>query len=337
MTHDFNLDRQIASAPNTLQTILDAVEIPELDPARPVLFTGIGTSLHAARIAADWVSLLTGGQVRARAVDAHDIGTWAPIRSDEQVVVISHRGTKIFPTAALRRAAEAGASTVAIVGETAPEQPAEHTLRACANETAGTFTVSYLSSLTVLAALVAPLDRSPDRAFAEALGRIPQAVADTLKLGDPAKAAAQLVDSAVLLLIGFGIDLPTAQEAALKIKEGAWMWTEAMSPEFALHGTPASYRPDMAAVLLEPTFDDGGRTERLREVVSDLGLRTLDVGAETEGPLAFTAPHPLLRPITAIVPLQRLTAELARLRGTNPDTMHGGRDPWERVMTGIRL
>jgi len=34
--------------------------------------------------------------------------------------------------------------------------------------------------------------------------------------------------------------------------------------------------------------------------------------------LAIVSPHPLLRPVTSIVPLQRLTAELARLRGTDP-------------------
>jgi len=32
-----------------------------------------------------------------------------------------------------------------------------------------------------------------------------------------------------------------------------------------------------------------------------------------------------------------LTAELARLRGTDPDTMHGNREPWRAVMTGVRL
>ena len=33
----------------------------------------------------------------------------------------------------------------------------------------------------------------------------------------------------------------------------------------------------------------------------------------------------------------RLTAELARLRGTDPDSLHGRREPWQAAMTALRL
>ena len=336
MTTSFNLDRQIASAPDAVRDVL-TVEVPELDRGRPIIFTGIGTSLHAARVAAGWLAMLTSGEVRAQALDAHDVGTWVPLRSDDQVIVISHRGTKIFPTAALARARAAGAGTVAIVGRTAPDQLADHTLRTCANETAGTFTVSYLSSLAVLARLAAQFDASADGSFRTAVDALPDALQQTIGMGDPAAAAAALSEAETLLIVGFGLDLPTAQEAALKIKEGAWQWTEAMSPEFALHGTPASFHARMAAAVIEPWQPDGARTELLCSVLGRLGIRTSLVSERADGDLAFVAPHPLLRPVTSIVPLQRLTAELARRRGTDPDTMHGGREPWRTVMTGLRL
>jgi glucosamine--fructose-6-phosphate aminotransferase (isomerizing) len=337
MSTEFNLDRQIASAPQALREILDGVDVPQLDPSRPIIITGIGTSLHAASVAAGWITWLSGGRIRVRAVDAHDVGTWVPLRSEDQVVVISHRGTKVFPTASLERARAAGAATIAIVGQSAPEQPADHTLRTCANETAGTFTVSYLGSLAVLGLLAAKLDESADQAFAAGLQAIPDAVRETIELGDPAAVAARFAEAETLLIVGFGHDLPTAQEAALKIKEGAWMWTEAMSPEFALHGTPASFREGMAAALIEPAQDDAGRTELLVSVLERLKVQTTMVSRRPDAELAFVAPHPLLTPVTGIVPLQRLTAELARLRGTDPDTMHGGREPWQTVMTGVRL
>jgi glutamine---fructose-6-phosphate transaminase (isomerizing) len=261
MIAEFNLDRQIASAPEAMRRILaDAVDLPELDHGRPIIFTGIGTSLHAARVAAGWISMLTGGKIRAQALDAHDVGTWAPLRPDDQVIVISHRGPKIFPTAALARARAAGASTIAIVGQTAPKQDADHTLRTCANETAGTFTVSYLSSLAVLARLVAQFDTSADQAFSDAIEALPDAVQETIGLGNPAAAAA-VSNAETLLIVGFGLDLPTAQEAALEIKEGALQRTEAMSPEFALHGIPATVHPRLSAALIEP-----GEPGRCREV-----------------------------------------------------------------------
>lgn len=336
MKKTFNLDRQIASAPEAVRTVL-TTDVPEIDPDRPIIFTGIGTSLHAARVAANWVNVLNGGVNRAQALDAHDMGTWLPIRSEDQVVVISHRGNKIFPTAALNRAQSAGARSIAIVGESAPVQPADYTVRTCANETAGTFTVSYLSSLAVLARLAAQFDTSADRAFAKAVDDLPEAVAKTIALGDPAAAAERFKSVETLLIIGFGMDLPTAQEAALKIKEGAWQWTEAMSPEFALHGTPAGFQPGMAAAVIEPNEDDGGRTQLLLSVLSGLGVSAVSVSERPDAELAFVTPHPLLRPVTGIVPLQRLTAELARLRDSNPDTMHGDREPWRSVMTSVKL
>ncbi|MDT5201218.1 MAG: hypothetical protein QOH34_2740 [Mycobacterium sp.] len=336
----FNLDDQISSIPTVAAELLSSSVAPALDGNRPIIFTGIGTSLHAARVAAGWVTCLTDGKVRPYAVDAHDMATTLPLTRDDQIIVISHRGSKIFPTATLERAAQVGATTIAVVGQTAPEQPADVTLRTCANETAGTFSVSYIASMVVLAKIAAQFDKDGRYGFAQALGELPATAERTILNSGAAAAAKILNQSNPLLLVGFGADLPTAQEAALKIKEGAWMWTEAMSPEFALHGTPASYHSEMAAVLIEPasTAVDGGRTETLNKALTDLGLFAVLSCAEREdAALSFTAPGPLLRPVTGIIPFLQLTAELAALRGTNPDTMHGDREPWATVMKGLRL
>lgn len=143
---------------------------------------------------------------------------------------------------------------------------------------------------------------------------------------------------APILISGFGPDLPTAQEAALKIKEGAWLWTEAMSPEFALHGTPASYHAGMSAIVMLPEIDDHGRSLQLVDVLRALGCGAIMRCGTHDAELPFAAPaHQFLRPFLAILPLHRLTAGLAQLRGTDPDTLHGGREPWKTVMTGLRL
>ncbi|HSK39393.1 MAG TPA: SIS domain-containing protein [Arenibaculum sp.] len=344
----FAYDQQLASMPSVIAGVLRKAQAPRLDPARPIVFSGIGTSLHAARVAAEWVSRLSEGAVRPYAVDAHDLGTVAPITPADQVVVISHRGYKLFPNESLRRAHEAGAMTVAIVGEAAPEQPsATHVIRTCRNETAGTFSVSYLASLAVLAAMAAPFETDPDRPFARALeatagdGALADAVARTLALPLADGLAGRIADAQPLLITGFGgLDLTTAQEAALKIKEGAWLWTEAMPPEFALHGTPASYHAGMGAVVIMPADDDGGRSALLRDrVLRGLGMKVVATCADgPDADLPFAEPpHPLLRPFTAILPFHKLTAELARLRGTDPDTLHGHREPWKTIMTGLRL
>jgi glutamine---fructose-6-phosphate transaminase (isomerizing) len=139
-----------------------------------------------------------------------------------------------------------------------------------------------------------------------------------------------------LLLVGFDLDAITVAEAALKIKEGARLWTEAMSVEFSLHGTPAVFRPGMNVISLTPGIDDQGRTNTLRNLLAELGANVWTCG-DTDEQLQFAATDPWMRPFTSIVPLQRLTAELARQRGTNPDTLHGGIEPWRSAMTKLEL
>ena len=339
LVNRFAYDEQLSSIPEVVRGIVKRTDIPALDPNRTIIFAGIGTSLHAARVASDWVAALTEGRHRALAVDAHDLGTGiTPLRPDDQIVVISHRGTKRFPTASLERARAVGCATVAIVGEAAPEQAADVTLRTSRNETAGTFSVSYQASLAMLARLVAatyPLEAAD---FAAALCGLPDALSATLAIPIDSNLVAELSRATPILISGFGPDLVTAQEAALKIKEGAWLWTEAMSPEFALHGTPASYNADMSAIVMMPTHEDGGRSAELVEVLRALGLRFVATCGDTQGDLRFAVPpHPLLRPFLAILPFHGLTAELARVLGADPDTLHGNRQPWKRIMTGLRL
>jgi glucosamine--fructose-6-phosphate aminotransferase (isomerizing) len=337
----FAYDQQLASIPAVVAELVASEEVPSLDKRRPIIFAGIGTSLHAARVASDWVGQLSGGQVRAHAADAHDIGSGAmPLSADDQVVVISHRGKKIYPNAALARARAAGCYTVAIVGQAAPAQDAHVTIRTCANETAGTFSVSYLASLTVLARMVAASFPVEAVAFKDALVALPQALQQTLQHEPGERWAQGFAQHAPILVSGFGPDLATAQEAALKIKEGAWIWTEAMSPEFALHGTPASFRSGMSAIVMLPELDDGGRSLRLVDVLRRLDLATVATcGQSGSGAdLAFAPPpHPLLRPFLAILPFHLLTSQLAHRLGTDPDTLHGHRQPWASVMTALKL
>ncbi len=73
----FDYDAQLATIPSAVSALVLASDNPSLDPDRPILFAGIGTSLHAPKVAAHWVAHLTDGQVRAFGVDVHELGTGA--------------------------------------------------------------------------------------------------------------------------------------------------------------------------------------------------------------------------------------------------------------------
>ncbi len=176
----FPYDDQVASQAEVVAAVLESLDVPTLDPNRPLLFAGIGTSLHACRIAAYWVAELSQGRFRPAAVEAHELALHGNFRTRDQLVVVSHRGTKRFPTELLARAGGAGATTVTVTGQGAANPADDFAVHTCAGELASTHTVSYLAALAALGGLVARLVGSAADEFAHALSAVPQSIAATL-------------------------------------------------------------------------------------------------------------------------------------------------------------
>ena len=328
----FALDEQIASQPQALRALFARIEVPALDPARPLIFSGIGTSLHACRVAAYWCTVLSHGALRPLVLHAHELALSFPLSAQDQVIIVSHRGTKQFSRAALARARQVGAITVAIVGEEAPEQDAQFVVRTCPGERSGTHTVSYTTALAALAHLVARLMGEEGKVLIEALQQVPNALDEILGAPAPLTIAQQLVGREPMFISGVGIDALTAAETALKLKEGTYQWTEGFETENVLHGPPAAMRAGMGAITLTPGQDDGGRTQVLRTLLNDLGVTSFTCGDHADDDLRFPVVHHLVRPLVAIVPFQRLVAEIAGLKHSNPDDIHRDVEPWNTAM-----
>ena len=105
--------------------------------------------------------------------------------------------------------------------------------------------------------------------------------------------------------MGAGRDWPTAQEAALKLREGAWVDAFAFETEQLLHGHLAAVDDSVRAYVLE---GEGRAAERAADAVR--ALETL--GCETT--LLATS-----HPVVDIVPFQLLTLAVAEARGIDPD------------------
>jgi len=336
---DLNFDRHVAEQPAVVEGLLATDEAPALDPARPVVLTGIGTSLHACRVAADWIDIVSEGHVRATAVNAHDLALGRGLRSIDQIIVVSHRGTKRYPNEVLRRASAAGCATVAVTGLGDVSPAADVVLRTCAQERASTHTVSYTAALTVLARLVCGLLGDRAAVFADALRHVPGDMARSLDMPvaeDAAKAMAAMSDEPGIVT-GTGLDAITAAEAALKIKEGTYRWFEGMHAEFALHGTPAVFRPGMVAFLIRPAGDDGGRYHDLRGLLGAIGARVFECSDDGGAALRFAPTHPLTRPFVSILPFHRLVSTAAKRLGANPDLTHMETEPWKSAVLAVTL
>jgi Glucosamine 6-phosphate synthetase, contains amidotransferase and phosphosugar isomerase domains len=334
----FAFDDQIASQSEAVRSVLTSSdEIPQLDCRRPVILAGIGTSLHAAKVAGYWIRELSGNRIHPVIVETHDYALHGAIQAEDQIIVISHRGNKHFPRLLLERAKQAGALTISVSGRGTLNPGGDIVLRTCADEQASTHSVSYTTALAVLARLVAALiGNSASSLFAGRLNTIPSAIEKTLAYPFPSDILPRLINKEPLFLTGFGIDALCVTEAALKIKEGAYLWAEGMSIELALHGTPAVFEPRHAAIIAVPDIDDGGRTKAFLTMLKELHIEAVTLGTG-DCDLTFAEVDYLLRPFVSILPLQRLVAELARHRGSNPDTTRSDVEPYKSAISRIRL
>ena len=231
-------------------------------PDRRVVFTGCGTSFHAAQTAGE-------------ALQALEV-VLSPRLDADLLVCVSHEGTTLMT----REAAEAWNGPMWLVTG-APESPlAERAdeVIVCAPEIEASWchTASYTAAVAALAAL-----RGEDISW------MAGAVADAL-----AGERFPVSDHERWLVAGAGRDWPTAQEAVLKLREGVHVAAEAWQTEQLLHGHLAAVDETVRAFVLE---GEGRAALRSHELVA--ALEAIDAPATlvpTRHPVVDIVPFQLL-------------------------------------------
>jgi glucosamine--fructose-6-phosphate aminotransferase (isomerizing) len=214
---------------------LRAVPVDRRLPAGRVVFTGCGTSFHAAQ---------TGGE----AVQALE----AVLRPPEAdlLVLLSHEGETAVTTEAAR--AFAGPKWLVTGKADSPlgELAQEVIVVTPALEKSWCHTASYTCAVAALAAL-----RGEDVSW------LPDAVADVLVGGHW-----PVSEHERWLVAGAGRDWPTAEEAVLKLREGCFVAAEAHQTEQLLHGHLAAVDESVRCFVLEGE----GRADRARDAAAAL-------------------------------------------------------------------
>jgi fructoselysine-6-P-deglycase FrlB-like protein len=121
-------------------------------------------------------------------------------------------------------------------------------------------------------------------------------------------------DESRVLVVGAGRDWPTAQEACLKLREGAWVDATAYQTETILHGHLAAVDEAVRAYVLE---GEGRAAERAADAAA--ALETLGCNVTV---------LPTRHPVVDIVHFHLLTLAVAEARGIDPDPIR--REPGSR-------
>jgi glucosamine--fructose-6-phosphate aminotransferase (isomerizing) len=306
----------------------------ERDP--PVVITAArGSSDHAATFAKYLIETRASTPVASHAPSVSSIYStqWRKLRG-ALFLAISQSGRSPDLVISAQAAKEAGALVVALVND------ADSPLAAAADvavpllagpERSVAATKSYIGSLLSVLHLTAAWTGEPD--LAEAMAAAPAALADGWTL-DWTPMVEPLLGAGSVFVIGRGLGLSIAQEAALKLKETSGLHAEAYSAAEVRHGPMAIVGEGFPVLMLAPNDAAGEGFEELAGEFLDRGARVMMAGAAHPGAIELpTLPglHPALAPAVAIQSFYRAVARLSLARGYDPD-----RPPHLRKVTETR-
>jgi len=279
--HGEQTRRAIAAQPEWLAQVPTDRHFPE---GARLLFTGCGTSFHAA---------MTGGE----AVQALEL-VLRPERDADVLVLVSHEGETPLTLEAAR--AWRGPRWLVTGRADGPIADLCDEVVVCTPEIEESWchTASYTCAVAAIAAL-----------HGEDIGWLPAAVEEALATDLPV-----VGEQERFLVAGAGRVLPTAHEAVLKLREGAWVAAEAYETEQLLHGYLAAVDESVRAFVLE-----GETVGAERAAAAAAALREL--GCEVDL-------LPTRHPAVDVVLFQRLTVELAERRGREPDRIRRDDPRW---------
>ena len=262
--------RAVHAQPEWLRQVPRAKELPA---GARVVFTGCGTSFHAAQ---------SGGW----ALDALEAVVRPPLA--DIMVCVSHEGG----TALTMEAEQAFAGDVWLVTGNPESELAQRVdeVIVCTPEIERSWchTASYTCAVAAIEAL-----------NGEEIDWLPDAVQEAL-LED-----VQPFEQDRVIFAGAGRDWPTAQEATLKLREGAWVDASAYQTEELLHGHTAAVDEHVRAFILEGEGRAGERAHDAAGQLEKLGCEVTLV--------------PTRHPVVDIVHFHLLMLAVAGARGIDPD------------------
>jgi glucosamine--fructose-6-phosphate aminotransferase (isomerizing) len=236
-------------------------------------------------------------------------------------LVISQSGRSPDLLASAQNARAAGATVVALVNsEDSPlADIAQHTVPLCAGEEKSVAaTKSFIASLAALVHLVGAW--SNDVALLDALRAAPTLLEQAWEL-DWSAAMPVLAPASNLYVIGRGLGLGIAQEAALKCKETCGLHAEGFSSAEVLHGPAALLGPRFPALVLAQADDTHEGVATLAAELAARDVPVLAAGVAGRGviELPTITAHPAIQPLLLVQSFYRLAATLSVARDHDPD------------------
>jgi glutamine---fructose-6-phosphate transaminase (isomerizing) len=293
------------------------------DPPRLVATGARGSSDNAATFAKYLFETRLGIPTTSAAPSVQSIYAAEQDFESTLFLAISQSGKSPDLVRQAEAAKRAGARVVAMVNvEASPLAAAADAvipLRA-GPELSVAATKSFLCSLSAIAQLAA--EWKDDATLRDALAAIPAA------LNEPVDAIWStlvdgLADAQSLFVVGRGLGLSAAQEAALKLKETCGIHAEAFSAAEVQHGPMALVGAGFPVVFFVQDDDTKASTLEVAAKFRARDARVFTIGADADGCETLPVPHvadPACSPLVAVHRFYGAVNALAVRRGRDPDS-----------------
>jgi glutamine---fructose-6-phosphate transaminase (isomerizing) len=302
-----------------------------------IYLVACGTAYHAGLVAKQFMEKRL--RIPVETDLASEFRYRDPIITDKTlVIVISQSGETADTIAAMRMAAERGATTLGIVnviGSTISRE-AQHVLHTQAGpEICVASTKAYVSQLIGVYLLGAYLARqrgvmtaAEERQIVTGMRALPEQVEEVLA-GEEAilSLAEEFAGYKDFFFLGRGLDYAVAVEGALKLKEISYIHSEALAAGEMKHGTLALITQGVSTIciatqqaLYEKLISNVKEVKAREATVLGI-VRASDTHSRHSMDHLIAVPDALdeLMPVLAIVPMQLLAYHIARLNGCEID------------------
>jgi len=311
--------RQFAANAATIDALVERLRA---QPPRFIVTCARGSSDHAATYGKYLFETALGLVTASASPSVGSVYAVQPQMQDALFVAISQSGKSpdLLRNAEITKAG--GATVVALVNvaDSPLAKLADTVLPLHAGpENSVAATKSYLCSLAALLQLTARW--SGDAKLLAAVDALPDAMRaawaqDWSELVSGLRLARQM------FVLGRGLGLAAAQEAALKFKETCGLHAEAFSSAEVKHGPMAIVGPDFPVLAFAQDDDTGDSTAAVAAEFRKRGAPVWLASSGEAGPGILplpVSPHPALTPILTVQAFYAVANALSLARGFDPD------------------
>jgi len=319
--------KEISEQPDTILRAVDNNQIEEfvdnIKQAKNLYITGSGTSYNAAEIAKYLMSKFA--KIKINTLISSEL-PFSPneIEPNSTLITISQSGESADVLEAVKIAKESNAKILSIVNLLNSSLSQQSSLAIglnCGPEIGVAATKSFTSQLSILYKITDQLCNgciNPD--WEKVSSAISQILSNNSKIKEIAK---NLKDVSDIYVLGRGIHLPIAKEAALKLKELTYIHAEGIPAGELKHGPLALMDSNVYVIIINPNDSTYNDTLNSAHEIKARGAKIIGISDKKSNVYDYWIDIPsideALYPLIEIIPIQLLSYYSALEKKTDPD------------------